>query len=364
MNQFPFSKSPLNYDTLLHRFRNYRHNLTSTTNPLSCLLDSIRASRRLRTVHVSDILSNPAISSTPLTVQSLGLTLRNDPSTIENSLWSFLLQDHHYSKFISDPQLVRSFLTINPVPIQTGRVLEVVKDHCLQSESRNIPLDKSLIFIALNLILDQRDYAGAFKLINTTFSSPYYLHTCELHLRRLFIQCGLEILSITTLESLFLPMVPSPIWLICNTIALGTATFIQCVMATKELHRIGWRRHVSVWKKLVHEQEFIAVNKIICHFQEQNEINLLNFHLSETRKPVDLNQYDLANYILELPKDQGATTLDIQELFKSELLARKMYLKELTQELVYLECWNKHGEGFQWVEPDQDPAEIEKLRIR
>lgn len=358
-----FSKSPLNYDTLLSRFRLCQHAFPPHCDPHALILDSIRAARKLQLSSDNFNRTTPA-SKLLLDISSLGLSLKNDPVLIETSLWSFLLRDHHQS-FTSSAQLMKAFFTIAPTPILNERVLNVAQAHCRDSEHSNKQLDAPLIFIALSLLLEHRDYSGAFKLINVSFASPHYLQLCSMRLKRLLVQCIMAICATTAFEFLFMPMIPCTSWLVFNTVALVTATIgPKLLIAVTDLPRVGWRSHISLWKKITHQQELVAVNKVIRHFEEHNEINIVNFHYGEARKPLNLGEHDFANYTLVTPLDSHATNQKMHRLFKKELQFRKMRTKDLALELIFLEFWSKHGEGYEWTEPDQDPAEIEKLRIK
>jgi hypothetical protein len=124
----------------------------------------------------------------------------------------------------------------------------------------------------------------------------------------------------------------------------------------------------------IHHEELVAFNKIITHFEEHNEVNIRNFHHSKVRKLSNLKMFDQNDYILELPNSstelatidsfhEETDILQLQQFFKFQLNSRKMVLNDLLEELMFLEFWLTHGENFDWVEPDQDPAEILKLEI-
>lgn len=65
--------------------------------------------------------------------------------------------------------------------------------------------------------------------------------------------------------------------------------------------------------------------------------------------------------------DQSQVSLEqtpLQQHFRDQLYRRKLVYDEISDELIFLEYWLTNSNEFQWVEPDQDPAEILKLKVR
>lgn len=142
------------------------------------------------------------------------------------------------------------------------------------------------------------------------------------------------------------------------------------------LGRVSWRPYNNFIYINSHQNEILAINKIITHFEEHNEINIKNFHHSKVRQISNLNIFHQNDYIIELPNTNGLLPIDdknvsnedseilkLQGFIRQEIRKRKMVLNDIQEELMFLEFWYTHGENFEWVEPDQDPAEIIRLKI-
>lgn len=62
----------------------------------------------------------------------------------------------------------------------------------------------------------------------------------------------------------------------------------------------------------------------------------------------------IASVDIALPENQNEASFRVKKL----LQARRMMALEPEQEILIKEYWARGGEGFEWIEPDQDPAEI------
>lgn len=62
----------------------------------------------------------------------------------------------------------------------------------------------------------------------------------------------------------------------------------------------------------------------------------------------------IASVDIALPENQNEASFRVKKLLE----ARKMMALEPEQEILMKEYWARGGEGFEWIEPDQDPAEM------
>lgn len=101
------------------------------------------------------------------------------------------------------------------------------------------------------------------------------------------------------------------------------------------------------------------VNKVLTHFEEIHEVNIRNFHTSQVRAVSEAHV--ASDYVVEDSEGVEDPLWALPFEFKHQLARRKMALNDLREELMFIEFWQNHGADFEWVEPDQDPAEIVKL---
>lgn len=389
-----FSKSPLNYETYENRLKrftkiyqeqnqeqkSYKGSLKGSLKrsrkvsdqesvPVELFLDCIKANRQLQSqksfpTHTREVLDDTFLG-------------RVDNSGLENKLWNLLFTKYHQG---SINQVVKSYISTPPSPVK--KIFKVTSVN-FQSNLKQLNgklinfkhIDKSVICTALNKLLDNKDYYGGFKLVENTLESREYLRHRKQLLTSAGVGLGMFNLVVTAVETLFLPSIPPLLYLLMNVLlSLGLVYGLLQFQIIQHLGRLSWRPHNSKLYNYIHHEELVAFNKIITHFEEHNEVNIRNFHHSKVRKLSNLKMFDQNDYILELPNSstelatidsfhEETDILQLQQFFKFQLNSRKMVLNDLLEELMFLEFWLTHGENFDWVEPDQDPAEILKLEI-
>ena len=126
---------------------------------------------------------------------------------------------------------------------------------------------------------------------------------------------------------------------------------------------------MSLLYKHMHREELEMVNRIVTHFEEHNELNVRNFHVSEARQYTPLNIFFHNDMILEAPQSEieqegVSEVVKVLNMIRLEVQKRKMVMGPVDEEVDFLEFWQRHGDGFQWVEPDQDPAEIRQWKLQ
>lgn len=344
----PFSRSPLNYELLQRRTKKFDVNSCPRARVPSLLIDYIKSNRKLQSKtynHVSSMLD---------------LGIQVPKSRMESDLVKFL---RSHKQFIT-PDVLRAYMLESPGPQDAGQIIESIQQSKLDT-------DLNMVRLGINTLLKLNDYSNCFRLLDETISGPRYLAAKSLKIRR-YCRWGLGVfIGINVMCTVF-TSVPFIAVVIPNTVfgAFLTHNWIKIKFPTI-VGRISWRYSTSVLERIRRSQELCLTNRIITHFEENNEINLMNYHTSQVRSftPNILRYNDLfieppTSEELIATDSQDRHVFELQTIFKQQLNKRKMIRNDLPQELQFVEFFMSYGNEFEWVEPDQDPAEMANFRSK
>lgn len=347
-----FSRAPLNYESLLRRrarFDKWTH------QPSDAVADYIVASRQLQAL-------NRANHRYPTKDCILGIRLQVSSSELESDLWSFLRG--RWLQCVASDDIVRAYVLSAP-NVDVSRAFELVQANFRHQVAQHTV--DGPVHALLHVLLRRRDYHGCFKLMDSTVAS--------LPARQAVQARYAGVAAATTGAALCMAIVGAqalPVWLAASYVGVGVAAAWGTLYGFAKLHladmpRVSWRPHTGLWHRLLHQKELLLVNKIVTHFEEHSEVNVRNYHYSQVRSVAGLGTFDQNDYELQLPASaelasvptaRDAATETISRYVTSELHKRKMRWNVLKEEEAFLQFWVSHGENFEWVEPDQDPAEM------
>lgn len=219
-----------------------------------------------------------------------------------------------------------------------------------------VPCTRAYVLPMLQFLLDAKDYHSAFKLVDDTTKREM-----KQWLPKAGAWTTAATIGLSCTEWFLMPFLPVSVYLAVNFLAVfGTWAGLVQIHTPKLLGRISWRQ-CSFLHRYLHTDELMLVARILTHFEEVNEVNIRNFHHGKVREPRNLNTFDSNEYILEVPEPEEN---GMHRFFRAELTRRRMVINDLQEELNFIEFWLTHGEKFEWVEPDQDPAEQLKFLKR
>lgn len=359
-----FTRKPLNYETFTNRI-NSLHKLSITPEILSDCVVAARVLEQQRIVQQKDAalrLSSMALSSS----HSDFLNIRRSYTTLDLEEKVVSLMRQHRDMVARNDSVVRTYLLTEPTPTNPNEIIQFIQSSVLHTMGTGGYTKKiGLVKIGLRTLLNQKDYHNAFKLLDVTISSPGYVRLQ----RRAIHQKFLGYISVSCLVGgliMWEYLVFLGVMYFVSSVGLKLG-FLNLKSMNHHLARVGWRPHCGLIDKQCRNNELYMVNKIITHYEEHSEVNVKNFHHSKVRTIMDLNMFDRNDYILEVPDlVVGDTEVlsPIEVAFRDQLKKRKMVLHDLQEELMFLDFWLVQGEDYEWVEPDQDPAEIIKLKTQ
>ncbi|CAH6719167.1 hypothetical protein CLIB1444_02S02432 [[Candida] jaroonii] len=262
--------------------------------------------------------------------------------------------------------VIRTYLLTYPRPVTASNIITLIESEFQRKLQNNI-IDNSIIRLGVNRFLEMNDYMNCFNVFDRTFRSSQYQRLITNQIRRSIAYFTTSIGGIVGL--LTMCEVPFEISLPLTLISgLGTAFTYLNVKYPRKVGRLSWRFSNSLSYNISNSQELFFLNRIINYFEEYNEINLLNYHHSKVRNFNDIKVNKLDDFIIEEPEDPNQyfiTNPRLSEMyvyFKDQLKHRKVAIGDLPQELAFMEYW-QYNENFEWVEPDQDPAELMSFQI-
>lgn len=355
-----FSASPLNYENLQKRLVQFRR----WKNPASeALRDYIRATRKLQLINR---LVNPSYSSHSSGID-LDLKLNVSSTQLERELWKFLKE--HWPQVVAEESIVKEYvLTSDSVDI--SHAFELVTKNYAYNVSKG-QSTVGPVQALMHVLLRRNDYHGCFKAIDVTLSTEQLQQMAQRNFNTQFFAGALILASVAAFQWAFTPLLPFPLLALVDLTTIYGTMYGFYRINNWNAGRVSWRPHTSLLYRYTHHKEILAINKIVTYFEEYNEVNVKNYHISRVRNVSSLGTFHQDDYELELP---GENSLSISghspdekvealaRYFRSELSKRKIVWNPLKEERMFIEFWVSHGENFEWVEPDQDPAEMMHFR--
>lgn len=360
-----FTRAPFNYELFSKRIAKFKNQYRRHTPPKPHVYDLIAASRRLETAslhhhpHQAQPIEPRQHRLAFLEIETLPTKL-----VIEDTLWRLL---NKYRLFFS-ALITKRYLVEHPRPTDTQRIFEAVLtnfDYHVDKAARPgavAAVDLSPMYTALNQLLAHHDYHNSFYLVDRTVASPRFVQLQHIRVVHGAAQLFGALAVVVGFQAWELTQVPLMVWVGLDAVLAAPIAYYWFRMWSVPLvGRVSWRNLNLVLRNYVHRHELLAINKILVHYEEHHEVNISNYHTSQVRthQAQEVHEVHVED---NLPQVLDANP-PVLRLFRSEVYRRRMVINDVPQELMFVEFWLNHGEGFEWVEPDQDPSELIKFKI-
>lgn len=238
--------------------------------------------------------------------------------------------------------------------------LEIIKHY--YEKNPDAFIDKSVALVALRKALFDADYKNAIKITDQTVAHPRYIDNRDKIMRRGIFKLIATSVGITAMNKFGINALiewfdVSELWRHLSSInsmlltyLINSSFFVTIVRFGRQMVLAGgdyltWQQGTFYTHWFRHVDELLFCSKIVELDRMLNGGELSKDVIGELTRTKDENIFTLEHTLQPGTDSSGG---------KVRLLKAKDNLDDLKLQAY----WMSGGDGFEWVEPDQDPAEI------
>lgn len=243
--------------------------------------------------------------------------------TVQNSLF--------YNDNIKSKPLILKALFNGPLILEFDEILSILKSYVRFKNGELLQDDLEAIYILVRNRLQSRQIFHALDVVDASVGSAAFQSSSRY---KWLLRGSVGCLGIFACQLPMFWFVPSEIFYLYMSLFWGLATYLITKASKGTTERLRFISQ-NIFGNLTKQEQLIMINRIIEEYDERFSLNVRNYHYSSKILPYDHN-------------------LDIQ--LRRALVLRGFELKPLNEHSMYQEYWQTAGNGYMWVEPDQDPA--------
>jgi hypothetical protein len=220
-----------------------------------------------------------------------------------------------------------------PLVLDFEVILPILKNYVEAKKGKLSSDEIQAIYVFVRERLENRQITQALDIVDVSVGSEVFLNWSR---RKWWSRGLLGCLSMLSFQLPVYFVLPPEFFFSYMSLYWGSVAYIgtQISEGTERLKFVGGK----LYRNLVKQEQLTMVNRIIEEYDDSFNLNIRNYHYSHA-----------------LPYDYK---MDIW--LRQALAKRGFQLKPLKEHTMYQEYWQTAGQGYTWVEPDQDPIALKK----
>ncbi|KAK9469098.1 hypothetical protein V1512DRAFT_258590 [Lipomyces arxii] len=233
---------------------------------------------------------------------------------------------------ILDDALMRRYFLLRP---DTSRAIEAIKIYNARSNGQS--LSKQTFMIPFRKSLREEDSESAFEILDLTAASPQWLAGVKAYWRRM-----------------------AGVWMA----GTGSIMYISELVMKSDVLVAGGITHTGVIQTMIFtylvNSSLMAFVGLASRPGDNGGKVAFRHGIFQTKWYLHAQETRMLNMILDMDAENVANEGEMSPLVEYQLFKRNRRIVNGAYDDLITEYWAKQGQGFEWVEPDIDPAEEEK----